>query len=167
VPSFIELTGLRKKSFNLLWRGSRDGFDASDFHRLCDGRKNTLLLIKNTESNIFGGYASQPWSSPSSWICKKDMDSFLFTFKNSTKTPLKLKVINIDKAVFHISSQGPNFGVCDLDICSKSNKNRSSQMKFSSFKPPLGKNGVEGGNFVVGGPDNYFQTSEIEVFQVI
>ncbi len=35
--SFLALTGLENKSFSLLWRGSRDGFDAAAFHRLCDG----------------------------------------------------------------------------------------------------------------------------------
>ncbi len=34
---FLALTGFEKKSFSLLWRGSRDGFDAATFHRLFDG----------------------------------------------------------------------------------------------------------------------------------
>jgi hypothetical protein len=32
----------RAKHFNLLWRGSRDGFTAHEFHLRCDGRANTL-----------------------------------------------------------------------------------------------------------------------------
>jgi hypothetical protein len=32
----------RRKCFNLLWRVSRDGFTAKQFHRRCDGRPNTL-----------------------------------------------------------------------------------------------------------------------------
>jgi uncharacterized coiled-coil protein SlyX len=41
-PLFEEF---RMKSFNLLWRGSRDGFTADEFHRRCDGHANTLTLI--------------------------------------------------------------------------------------------------------------------------
>jgi len=40
--SFLTLTGFENKSFSLLWRGSRDGFDAAAFHRLCDGKARFL-----------------------------------------------------------------------------------------------------------------------------
>ena len=61
---------------------------------------------------------------------------------------------------------GPTFGIHDLRVYGESNINRCSQMDFLIYEPPLGKTGVVGGNFVVGGSDNYFQTSEIEIFQV-
>ncbi len=56
--SFLELTGLENKSFSLLWRGSRDGFDITEFHKLCDGKANTVTVIKNTNGFIFGGFTS-------------------------------------------------------------------------------------------------------------
>jgi outer membrane murein-binding lipoprotein Lpp len=52
-PLFEEF---RMKCFNLLWRGSRDGFTAKEFHRRCDGRTNTLTLILDTDGNVFGGF---------------------------------------------------------------------------------------------------------------
>jgi hypothetical protein len=36
---FAEFDG---KHLELLWRGSRDGFSASEFHGRCDGHANTL-----------------------------------------------------------------------------------------------------------------------------
>ena len=30
----------------LLYRGSRDGFLSSDFHEKCDGKTNTIALVK-------------------------------------------------------------------------------------------------------------------------
>jgi hypothetical protein len=42
----------RAKRFNLLWRGSRDGFTAKEFHRRCDGRANTLTLIADTDERL-------------------------------------------------------------------------------------------------------------------
>jgi len=30
----------------LIFRGSKDGFKAEDFHRLCDGKGKTVALIK-------------------------------------------------------------------------------------------------------------------------
>ncbi len=46
--SFLALTGFENKAFSMLWRGSRDGFDAAAFHRLCDGKANTVTVINNT-----------------------------------------------------------------------------------------------------------------------
>jgi hypothetical protein len=45
--------------WSLLYRGSRDGFGAVDFHSKCDGHSNTLTIIKAAESSyIFGGYTT-------------------------------------------------------------------------------------------------------------
>jgi hypothetical protein len=49
------------KRFSLLWRGSRDGFTASEFHRRCDGHANTLIVILDTDGNIFGGFTPAEW----------------------------------------------------------------------------------------------------------
>jgi hypothetical protein len=51
------------KSIRLLFRGSRDGFSSSDFHRCCDNISNTLTIILTTNGSIFGGFASAAWSS--------------------------------------------------------------------------------------------------------
>ena len=48
---------------NLVYRGSRDGFLASNFHQNCDGVSNTIVLIQNENDRIFGGYTSVKWSS--------------------------------------------------------------------------------------------------------
>jgi hypothetical protein len=52
------------KRFNLLWRRSRDGFGAAEFHRRCDGRANTLTLILDTEGNVSGG----DWMPRRRWL---------------------------------------------------------------------------------------------------
>jgi hypothetical protein len=48
------LEGVSK--FSLLWRGSRDGFGASQFHGRYDSHANSLTLIWDTNGNIFGGF---------------------------------------------------------------------------------------------------------------
>ena len=50
-------------SSELLYRGSRDGWDASDFHRLCDGKGATVSIIKVKNGKLCGGYTSIPWKS--------------------------------------------------------------------------------------------------------
>jgi hypothetical protein len=60
LPLFDEFRG---KRFVLLWRGSRDGFSARDFHERCDGRANTLTLILDSGGNVFGGFTPLEWES--------------------------------------------------------------------------------------------------------
>jgi hypothetical protein len=64
-PLFDEFRG---KRFVLLWRGSRDGFCAKDFHGRCDGHANTLTLILDMGGNVLGGFTPLQWESPRSTI---------------------------------------------------------------------------------------------------
>ncbi len=163
---FLALTGFENKSLSLLWRGSRDGFDAAAFHRLCDGQENTVTIIKNTNGFIFGGFTSIPWGSSPAY--KADSTAFLFSLTNPSNTPLKMKVNSPDDAVVHSPSYGPTFGGGhDLHVCSLSDSNRKSYMNLVSYEFPNKMKGIEGGIFIVGGSDNKFQTVEIEVFQVL
>jgi hypothetical protein len=99
-------------SFSLLWRGSRDGFSAEEFHRRCDGKSNTLTVIKSTTGYIVGGFTSISWSTIGGH--KSDPDAFLFSLTNPYNNPVVLKVKKVDKAVLHNSNVGPSFG--DLTV---------------------------------------------------
>lgn len=48
--------------WELIYRASRDGFSADDFHFKCDNVIKTLTLIQTQENFIFGGYTEQSWS---------------------------------------------------------------------------------------------------------
>lgn len=48
----------------LLYRATRDGFRAEDFHRLCDNRGPTLTVIRSDQMRVFGGFTDIAWSSP-------------------------------------------------------------------------------------------------------
>src|SRR3954454_22194226 len=65
--------------FELLLRGSRDGFTPKKFHELCNGKHHTVtfIKIKGTEE-IIGGYNPLVWLSSSNWI--KLRTSFIFSF---------------------------------------------------------------------------------------
>ena len=50
--------------WSLLYRGTRDGFGSNDFHSKCDGKSNTLTILKAKQSEfIFGGYTEAEWDS--------------------------------------------------------------------------------------------------------
>jgi hypothetical protein len=72
VPAFASPFGpFWVTQFVLLWRGSRDGFDARDFHSRYDGHANTLTLILDTNGEFCGGFTLVQWE-PSSWKSKCD-----------------------------------------------------------------------------------------------
>ena len=53
----VELCKLSDKEFKLLYRASRDGFEAARFHAKCDNQPRTLTIITTSKGNICGGYS--------------------------------------------------------------------------------------------------------------
>jgi hypothetical protein len=163
----------RGKRFTLLWRGSRDGFGADDFHDRCDGHANTLTFIEDTAGNIFGGFTTVKWESPSPWksILGDDgtradpsLKSFLFTLRNPGKFPARkfgLKANMKGEAIYCDSSLGPNF----YDISVRDNCNADTGSSASSFGCRYANDtGLFGFTFFTGSED--FIVKEIEVFEI-
>ena len=47
--------------WKLLYRASEHGYTAGSFHRCCDDKGPTLIVIKSSGGWIFGGYTTQSW----------------------------------------------------------------------------------------------------------
>ena len=47
--------------WNLLYRASEHGYTAESFHKCCDNKGPTLVIIKSPKGWIFGGYTTQSW----------------------------------------------------------------------------------------------------------
>jgi len=50
-----------QRVYNLLYRGSRDGWSTDTFHFLCDNRGPTVTVVRKG-SSVFGGYTEQSWA---------------------------------------------------------------------------------------------------------
>jgi hypothetical protein len=89
----------RAKRFNLLWRGSRDGFTAREFHLRRDGRANTLTVIVDTDGNVFGGFTQVEWESLASWKYKGDdrLRNFFFSLRNPDGVPPRKFVLRVEE----------------------------------------------------------------------
>jgi hypothetical protein len=101
--------------FELLLRGSRDGFSPKKFHELCDNKLCTVTFIKiKGTGEIIGGYNPLKWKSGDG-DCGKTKDSFIFSFKNKDnfKDPILSHVRDYNHALYYNSSFGPTF---DYDI---------------------------------------------------
>ena len=81
--------GFKEKPFKLtlVMQGSRDGFTASKFHKLCDGIPNTLSLFESNSGHLFGGFTSIPWSSPKSNKAIADPHAWLFSMTHDSIHP--------------------------------------------------------------------------------
>lgn len=107
--------------FNLVYRGSRDGFDASAFHTKCDFVGATLTIIRAKHTGyIFGGYTRRSWKSkdPKAATFKEDAKAFVFFFlnENGQNKLLKLKSTQPTKAIRCDPNYGPVFGDGDLTV---------------------------------------------------
>ncbi|GBC05436.1 hypothetical protein RclHR1_06220009 [Rhizophagus clarus] len=117
--------------FNLLLRGSRDGFTPSKFHELCDDKNNTVsfLKIKGTEE-IVGGYNPLIWNSVGGWV--QTQYSFIFSFKSMSnlKNSILSNVEDVHKAINCHKNMGPCFG--DLKVGSiLADSSNSSRLNFN------------------------------------
>jgi len=59
----------------LLYSASRDGWNASDFHRMCNGKGVTVTVVKSSDGYIFGGYTDVEWGGGGVW--KSSVESFI------------------------------------------------------------------------------------------
>ena len=79
---FLESESIRNSE--LLFRGSRNGWNTRTFHSLCDNKGATEVIYKSTEGKIFGGYTNINWDSSRNY--RRDSGrSFIFSLTHNTK----------------------------------------------------------------------------------
>ena len=61
----LDMLPYRSGKWRLLFRASRDGFEAKSFHSKCDNKGPTVTVVKSG-SFIFGGFTEVAWKSPAS-----------------------------------------------------------------------------------------------------
>jgi hypothetical protein len=155
-----------QQQFTLLWRGSRDGFQAKHFHGRCDGHAPTLTFIADKQGNVFGGFTPVSWES-SSGRFKEDPSekSFLFTLKNRQNVPARqfaLRPGSSDKAIWCDLDRGPCFGN-DFFVYDNCNANATSATRYFGDEY-ANDTGLDGTTFFTGSPS--FTVKEIEVFEM-
>jgi len=147
------------KTLNLIYQGTRDGFQGHTFHSKCDFKGPTLCIILSS-GFIFGGYNDVDWNSAGSW--SNSAKTWIFSLKNPHNFPSKLNCQNPPYAMLNSPNNGPTFGNNDLQISQNCSVNPSTSQIGHSYTPP---NMYNGQTFLTG--QRNFLVSEIEVFQVI
>jgi len=145
----------------LIYRASRNGWAASNFHSCCDNKGPTVTVVKSG-NYIFGGYTDQSWNSGPGEH-KRAPHSFVFSLVNpSGLPPTKMPLIagNEGYAIACNSSYGPVFGAGnDLCIVNSPNSNNCTVRLNNTYQCPTGQNA---NTFLTG--NKTFLVNEMEVF---
>jgi hypothetical protein len=102
------------KAWTLCYKGTHDNASlffnmagAPTFHSRCDNRGRTFFVAKSTTGNVFGGFASVPWGSPTCTY-KKDAAAFLFSLTNDFRHDQIAATASY--ALYDCPTYGPAFG---------------------------------------------------------
>ena len=87
-----------------VYRGSRDGFTAASFHRLCDDKPRLLVLVRDAEAGwLFGGFTALGFlKGVNRWYA--DPAAFLFSLTNPAGRPERLASKGDGNGVYYCSS---------------------------------------------------------------
>jgi len=147
------------RHWDLRYRGTRDGFSATNFHSNCDNIGATVIIIR-ANGYLFGGYTPLSWNTTSGYL--SNSNCFLFTLTNANGASPTHFYSKGTHSIYCATNYGPTFGGGhDLYICSNSHSCNSSYSNFPSYyNDSLGH-----GKTTFAGANN-FTVSEIEVFRV-
>ena len=148
----------------LLYRASRDGWRATDFHSKCDNKGATVTVIKSTGGYVFGGYADLPWASSGQWLSSSNAFIFALQYPSGV-APVKMPLTQAphSNAMYDHSSYGPTFGFGHaIHVADNANSNSNSYNNAGhASQLPAGQSAQ---TFFTGACN--FQAAEIEVFRV-
>ena len=90
IIKWIQEENININKTELLYRKTKDGNSYDIFHKLCDNKGATLVLIKGLEGFIVGGFTPTDWDNHSSW--KRDEKTFLFSLTKNKKFTKKKEI---------------------------------------------------------------------------
>jgi len=128
-----------------------------NFHKICDGIPNTLMVIKAKDTGLlFGGYTQNPWSINGGY--KNDNKAFLFSLSKLKKIPIK----NPEWATYNV---GATFFVVwgypdDIKLYEKFMSNNKNKSVLNAY----GSDDITDKSFLT--EQENFYVEELELFQV-
>jgi hypothetical protein len=96
-----------------VYKASKDGWSAIDFHKSCDGRGSGLVVALTTSGKKFGGFNPLGWQSSDDY---GNTNSAFLWFEKGGKG-IKCPVLpGGNAAIFDFGTGGPQFGASELII---------------------------------------------------
>ncbi|RHZ70431.1 hypothetical protein Glove_271g13 [Diversispora epigaea] len=153
--------------FQLILRGSINGFNPQTFWDTCNGQASTVVImkVKGTEE-ILGGYNPLAWDANINGSWGKTNDSFIFSLKNGNiQNSILSRVKMSDYAILNVHKSGqklygPVFGDTGFYMCS-----RSSNFTLDNYSVCINNGYYE--EPIRTAATNNFSIVDYEVFKVI
>ncbi|RHZ60860.1 hypothetical protein Glove_350g177 [Diversispora epigaea] len=157
--------------FELLVRGSRDGFDVKTIYNICDKIANTVIILKvKGTGEILGGYNPLEWDNNNDQL-KYTQDSFIFSLKTTNlKNSILSRAKNLGYAIYNYPKNSDfSFNVALCLIGNLKTEKRCYCMVTSEYSKP-----IRSGKFI--SPEVYlsnishkflFSVEECEVFKIL
>lgn len=159
VAALRDMTNSHGKAWKLLYRGTRNGFQSAPFHRECDNHRNTVMLVQDTNRNLFGGFRDLPWGVNHGGVQQGRSNSFLFAIAQNGQECHHVFRVRGDQYGAQATFCDPNmlatFGQ-SLQIAQHCSQSAASRANVAQ-------------NFVVAGTaiiPSSFQVSELEVWEI-
>lgn len=97
-----------------VYKASRDGWSAIDFHESCDGRGSGLVVVLTQSGKKIGGFNPLGWQSTDDY---GNSNAAFLWFSKGGKNVVKCPVLSGgNAAIFDYATGGPQFGSGDLII---------------------------------------------------
>ncbi|RHZ75066.1 hypothetical protein Glove_217g25 [Diversispora epigaea] len=150
--------------FQLLLRGSKDGFSPRTFWDICNGHDNTIVVTKvEGTDEIIGGFNPLAWDNTKvGWM--KTNKSFIFSFKDvDIQNPILSRVKHENEALWYPSDKvfyGPRFGLWEFRM-------KSDESNFTQDKKNWCHNSINNKyEKSIRTTDDQFSIIDYEVFKV-
>jgi TLD len=113
--SLVDSTSLEGKKLACVYKASRDGWNALDFHRCVDEKGSALVVAFSRSGKLFGGFNPAGWRSTDDYY--NSNTAFLWYPKNGGGSVVKCPInTGGNAAIFDYATGGPCFGASDLLI---------------------------------------------------
>ncbi|RHZ58871.1 hypothetical protein Glove_367g26 [Diversispora epigaea] len=153
--------------FQLILRGSKDGFHPKTFWNMCHGHAGTIVVVKVAGTDeIVGGYNPLAWYNSTGGSDMVTNDSFIFSLKNGNiENSILSRVTNSNNALYYNDQNGygPYFGECEFIM-------RSEVSDFAQDKLCRCYYGTRYSSYYekpIRTTNERFSTSDYEVFKII
>ncbi|XP_078384110.1 uncharacterized protein LOC144666576 [Oculina patagonica] len=149
----------------LCYRATTHGWKADTFHSRCDGKRDTVTIIKKGQY-VFGGYTDIPWEHGGKYGATTK--AFIFSLRNHEGLgPFKSTARHPGRhAIGRFPGFGPTFGHGHyIYIADNANSNNKSYTNFSYHKDYHVPSAAKDCKTVLAGT-YHFTPDEVEVFYV-
>ena len=163
MPSFIKIANIFMlnmiKSSRILFKATKNGWDAKIFHQLCDNKGPTITIATLNDGRFIGAFSPISWGTVNNqYITNPDA----FLFDNDAKYTTNNSVFGPNQvAIYQSNSMGPTFGGGhDFQNLVQSSPKILTNNVFTFLNNNLGPLGVSLRS------NNNYELTDLEVYSV-